>query len=107
MKANNEMNKLKKISDSGNSSLIESKDNVKIPIKSNNIYAASNSRNNVKLLESTEGVLRARSYNKYSNKAKQRYLNGKLQRNNTIVIQDDFTDIDRFLLGSRNNKRGK
>lgn len=63
-------------------------------LKSSNIYNAGISRNNAKLLESSESVLRARSYNKC---AKSKFL----------VIQDDFTEIDQYLLGKRNQLRGK
>lgn len=61
--------------------------------KSKPLYNQDNSRNNTKLLDSNEGVFRAKSYNKW---AKKKFL----------VIQDDFNEIDKYLLGDNKVYRG-
>jgi len=65
-----------KAHESDTSSLIGSKDVSSQNMKSNNIYVAPNSRNNIKLLENNEGMFRARSYNN-SSKNKKQYLKSK------------------------------
>lgn len=65
-------------------------------LRSNNIYNVMNTRNNLKLLENNEGILRTKSYNKCS-------------KNNTkhLVIHSDFSEIDNYLLGNSQEYRGK